>query len=149
MPEISVSARAGAPEETSADTRVVGLFVGESPPAGVAAQLAESGEAKPALRKLAVAHEDGKRVVVVGLGKREELDAEKARIAAAVAAQRARDLGARSLSWAEPGGEGVAGALVEGTLMGLYRYDAYKSDRDEAGDGGINSLEVASARDLS
>src|SRR3954453_24209372 len=141
MPEISVSARTGAPEETSADTRVVGLFEGESPPAGVAAQLAESGEAKPALRKLAVAHEDGKRVVVVGLGKREELDAEKARIAAAVAAQRARDLGAKSLSWAEPGGDGVAGALVEGTLMGLYRYDVFKSDRDD--NGGIESLEVA------
>src|SRR5215212_9330590 len=103
MPEISVSARQGAPEETSADTRVVGLFEGESPPAGVAAQLAESGEAKAKLRKLAVGHEDGTRVIVVGLGKRDELDAEKARVAAAVAAQRARDLGAKALSWSEPG----------------------------------------------
>src|SRR4051795_11675287 len=127
MPEISVSAATGAPEKTSADTRVVGLFEGESPPGGIAAQLAESGEAKPALRKLAVGHEGGKRVIVVGLGKRDELDAEKARIAAAVAAQRARELGAKALSWAEPGG--VAGAVVEGTLMGLYRYDAYKSER--------------------
>src|SRR3954453_24091253 len=149
MPEISVSARTGAPEETSADTRVVGLFEGESPPAGVAAQLAESGEAKPALRKLAVAHEDGKRVVVVGLGKREDLDAEKGRIAAAVAAQRARDLGAKSLSWAEPGGEGVAGALVEGTRMGLYRYDAYKSERDSAEAGAVESLEVVAGHDVS
>src|SRR3954454_9027319 len=151
MPEISVSARAGAPEETSADTRVVGLFVGESPPAGVAAQLAESGEAKPALRKLAVGHEDGKRVVVVGLGKREELDAEKARIAAAVAAQRARDLGGKSLSWAEPGGEGVAGASVEGALMGLYRYDVYKPEKAESGeaDSGIASLEVVGSHDVS
>src|SRR3954467_15199568 len=143
MPEITVSARTGAPEETSADTRIVGLFEGESPPAdGVAAQLAESGEAKAGLRRLAVGHEDRKRVVVVGLGKRDELDAEKARIAAAVAAQRARDLGARSLSWAEPGGEGVAAALVEGALMGLYRYDAYKSERDSAEAGAVESLEV-------
>src|SRR3954447_17034360 len=123
MPEISVSARTGAPEETSADTRVVGLFEGEAPPGGVAAQLAESGEAKPAFRKLAVGHEDGRRVIVVGLGRREELDAEKARIAAAVVAQRARELSAKSLSWAEPDGAGVAGAVVEGTLLGLYRYD--------------------------
>src|SRR3954452_3714198 len=99
MPEISVSARQGAPEETSADTRVVGLFEGESPPAGVAAQLADSGEAKPKLRAVAVGHEDGRRVIVAGLGKRDELDAEKARIVAAVVAQRARELGARSLSW--------------------------------------------------
>jgi leucyl aminopeptidase len=144
MAQISVSARTGAPEETSADTRVVGLFEGESPPGGVAAQLAESGEAKAGLRKLAVGHEDGKRVVVVGLGKRDELDAEKARIAAAVAAQRARELGAKSLSWAEPGG--VAGAIVEGTLMGLYRYDAYKSEREE---NGVQSLEITSENDVS
>jgi leucyl aminopeptidase len=123
MPAISVSARTGASEEASADTRVVGLFEGESPPSGVAAKLAETGEARAGLRKLAVGHEDGRRVIVVGLGKRDEFDAEKARIAAAVAAQRARELGARALSWAEPGGEGAAAALVEGTVLGLYRYD--------------------------
>src|SRR4051794_36348986 len=150
MAQISVSARTGAPEETSADTRVIGLLEGESPPAGVAAQLAESGEAKPGLRKLAVGHEDGRRVIVVGLGKRDELDAEKARVAAAVAAQRARDLGARSLSWAEPGGEGVTGALVEGTLLGLYRYDVFKSDRGAADDGtAVESLEITAERDVS
>src|SRR4051794_9454673 len=145
MPEISVSAATGAPEETSADTRVVGLFEGESPPGGVAATLAESGEAKAGLRKLAVGHEDGTRVIVVGLGKRDDFDSEKARIAAAVAAQRARELGAKSLSWSEPG-EGVAAALVEGTIMGLYRYDTYKSERD---DNGVQSLEVVAERDLS
>ena len=147
MPEIAVSARQGAPEETSADTRVVGLFEGESPPAGVAAELAESGEAKAGLRKLAVGHEGGKRVIVVGLGKRDELDAEKARVAAALAAQRARELGARSVSWLDPGG--VPGALVEGTLLGLYRYEVYKSDPDEANGGGIEALEVVSGSDVS
>src|SRR5689334_11717015 len=151
MPDITVTARTGAPEETDADTRIVGLFDGESPPGGVAAQLAESGEAKAALRKLAVGHEDGRRVIVVGLGSRDEFDAEKARVAAAVAAQRARDLGARSLSWAEPAGAGVAGALVEGTLLGLYRYDAYKSEKadGEKPEGGIESLEVVGSHDLS
>ncbi len=152
MPAISVSARTGAPEETSADTRVVGLFEGESPPPGVAATLAETGEARAGLRKLAVGHEDGRRVIVVGLGKREEFDAEKARIAAAVAAQRARELGAKALSWAEPGGEGAAAALVEGTVMGLYRYDRYKTGTADGGsaDGGgvVQSLEVVSERDV-
>ena len=149
MPSITVSARQGAPEDTSADTRIVGLFEGEDPPAGPLAALVESGEAKTAPRKLAVAHEDdGRRVIAVGLGKRDELDAEKARVAAAVAAQRARDLGARSLSWAEPGGEGVAGALVEGTLLALYRFDAFKSKRDENEDGAtVESLEIASELD--
>src|SRR3954454_15667080 len=140
MPKISVTARTGAAEETTADTRVVGLFEGESPPAGAVAELVEAGEAKSGLRKVAVAHEDApgggrRRVIAVGLGKRDELDAEKARVAAGAAAQRARELGARSLAWAAPSGEGVAGALVEGTLLALYRFDAFKSKRDED-DGG-------------
>jgi leucyl aminopeptidase len=149
MPSITVSARQGAPEETSADTRVVALFEGEEPPAGPLATLLESGEAKTAPRKVAVTHEDGgRRLLAVGLGKRDELDPERARVAAAVAAQRARELGARSLSWAEPGGEGVAGALVEGTLLALYRFDAFKSARDENENGAaIESLEVVSELD--
>ena len=150
MPSITVTARQGAPEETSADTRVVGLFEDETPPEGPLAELVESGEAKTAPRKLAVAHEDGgRRLIAVGLGKRDELDAEKARVAAAVAAQRARELGARSLSWAEPGGEGVAGALVEGTLLALYRFDAFKSKRDGDDDDSarVESLEIASELD--
>src|SRR3954452_3792633 len=116
--EISVSARQGAPEETAADTRVVGLFEGDAPPAGALGALVASGEAKPAPRQLAVTREDAaggrRRVIAIGLGKRDGFDAEGARAAAGLAAQRARELGARSLSWASPDGEGVAGALVEG-----------------------------------
>src|SRR4051812_40002897 len=115
MPAITVSARQGAPEETSADTRVIGLFDGESLPDGPLRALSESGEASGKLRKVAVTHQDGRRVIVAGLGKRDEFDSESARVAAAVAAGRARDLSAKSLSWAAPSGEGVAGALVEGT----------------------------------
>jgi leucyl aminopeptidase len=144
MSPITVTARQGAPEETSADTRVVAVFEGETPADGPLKQLVESGEAKSAAKKVAVTHEDGgRRLIAVGLGKRDELDAEKARVAAAVAAQRARELGAKSLSWAEPGGEGVAGALVEGTLLKLYSFDRFKSSQngDDSG-GSIESFEV-------
>ena len=55
-----------------------------------------------------------------------------------MAAGRARDLSASSLSWAAP--DGVAGALVEGTLLALYKFDRFKSADDEP--GGIESLEV-------
>ncbi|MEA2440020.1 MAG: leucyl aminopeptidase [Thermoleophilaceae bacterium] len=147
MPAIAVSARRGAPEETDADTRVVGLFDGDSLPDGPLRALSHSGEASGKLRKLAVAHEDSRRVIVVGLGARDEFDSEKARVAAAAAAGRAAELSARSLSWAAPPGEGVAGALVEGTLLALYRFDRFKSsggDDDETPPG-IESLEIASA----
>src|SRR4051794_4500598 len=143
---VRVTARHGAPSDTDADTRVVPLFEGESLGEAGLQALVDSGEAKPGLKKVAVYHEDGKRLLVAGLGKRDELDAEKARIAAAVVAGRARELGSKSLSWEAPAGEGVAGALVEGTLLALYRYDRFKSSKDEDGGGNdeLQSLEVSS-----
>jgi leucyl aminopeptidase len=147
MPEIAVSARRGDPGETSADTRVIGLFEGESLPEGPLKALSESGEARGKPRSLSVAHVDGRRVVVVGLGKRDEFDSEKARVAAAVAAGRARELSARSMSWESPSGAGVAGALVEGTLLALYRFDRFKSSSGDDGEASreVESLEVVSA----
>ncbi|HEY1593754.1 MAG TPA: leucyl aminopeptidase, partial [Thermoleophilaceae bacterium] len=146
MPPIGVSARRGAPGDTDADTRVVGLFEGESLEEPELQQLVDSGEAKGGLKKLAVTHVDGKRVVIVGFGKRDEFDGEKARAAAAAAAGRASELGARSLSWATPSPD-VAGALVEGTLLKLYKFDRFKSKKngDDGSDGdGIASVEVTS-----
>src|SRR5436190_788703 len=136
---IDVSARRGAPEQTDADTRVVPLFEDESLDDPSLQGLVESGEARSGSGKVAVAHENGKRVLVAGLGKRDELDAETARVAASAAAARARELGSKSLSWAAP--EGVAGAVVEGTLLRLYKFDRFKSGDDE--NGGIASLELA------
>jgi leucyl aminopeptidase len=145
MSLIHVTTRGGAPEETAADTRVVGLFEGESLPDERLQRLVELGEAKPGLKKVAVAHEDApgggqRRVLIAGLGKRDELDAERARVAAAAAAARAKELGAVSLSWAAPARD-VAGGLVEGTLLKLYRFDRFKSGNDD--DNGLESLEIA------
>jgi leucyl aminopeptidase len=145
MGEIAVSARAGAPEETAADTRVVGLFEGESLPDERLQGLVELGEAKPQLKRVAVTHEDApgggqRRVLLAGLGKREELDAEKARVAAAAAAARATELGTVSLSWAAP--DGLAAPIVEGTLLRLYGFDRFKTAKDDGG-GGVESLELA------
>jgi leucyl aminopeptidase len=146
---IHVTARSGAPDETAADTRVVGLFEGESLADPSLQRLVELGEAKPGLKKVAVAHEDApgggqRRVLIAGLGKRDEFDAERARVAAAAAAGRAKELGAVSLSWASPGGDGVAAGLVEGTLLKLYSFDRFKSSGDN-GDNGLEALEVTGA----
>src|SRR5918992_2454863 len=144
---VAVRARRGAPEETAADTRVVPLFEGESLDDERLQRLVELGEAKAGLKKVAVAHEDApgggqRRVLIAGLGKREELDAEKARVAAAGVAARAKELGAVSLSWAVP--DGVASGLVEGTLLRLYEFDRFKTKKDdEDSGGGIESLEIA------
>src|SRR4051794_8580674 len=146
MREVKVTARQGAPADTAADTRVVGLFEGEALAEEPLQALVELGEAKPGLKRVAVAHEDApgggrRRVLVAGLGKRDELDGEKARVAAAAVAGRAKELGAVSLSWAAP--DGQAGPIVEGTLLRLYEFDQFKSKPDdEDGAGGIESLEL-------
>ncbi|MGI9081544.1 MAG: leucyl aminopeptidase [Thermoleophilaceae bacterium] len=152
MPEIAISARDGAPEETAADTRVLGLFEGERLPEPTLQQLVELGEAKPGLRKVAVSHEDApgggrRRVLIAGLGKREEFDLEKARVAASAVATRARELGAISLSWALPDDRAEVG-LVEGTILALYKFDRFKSkkdDEEDEGAGELESLEISGA----
>jgi leucyl aminopeptidase len=69
------------------------------------------------------------RVAVVGLGPQESFSLQVIREAAAVAAQKARELGVRSFSsivhGAGAGGfslETASQAVVEGTILGLYRY---------------------------
>src|SRR4051795_5001629 len=98
-----VTATTDAPRDTPADTVAIGVFEDE----GVAHDtsgselqaLLDSGEARPALKHLAVAHADGKRWLLVGLGPRDAFDAERARAAAAVAHRRAGELGTRALCW--------------------------------------------------
>src|SRR5215204_1730519 len=126
-----------APADTGADTIAIGLFDGEpiahDLDGGVLQALVDSGEARPGLRKIAVTHAGGRRYVLAGLGKREEFDAERARIAAAMVAGRARDLGAATLCWELPHhvGDAEASGLVEGTLLAAYRYRAYKSKPED------------------
>ena len=147
MQEITVTARSAAPQETAADTRVVPLFEDEPLAEPELQELVQRGEAKASLKKVAVDHEAApgggrRRVLIAGLGKREELDAEKARVAASAVAARAKEVGAASLSWAAP--EGVAGALVEGTLLALYSFDRFKSKRDDDGERDqVGALEIA------
>ena len=156
------SFRQGNPTDTSADTLCVGLFEDQPAPkaidealGGALGRLVESGEAKGAFKKMATLHpgRDGgpARVLTVGLGKREEFDPEKARIAAAVALRRAGELSAHSISWAVPEGAGqqaIASALLEGTMLAAYRFDRYKSSRDRDEDKRVEELELVAEEDL-
>jgi leucyl aminopeptidase len=123
---------------TDADTVVVGLFEGEQPPGdtpGELGKLVESGEAKGSFKALALTHADGKRWLTVGLGAREDLTPERARVAAAVVRERATELASSRLCWQAPiapdGDEQQAAeiveALVEGTILADYRFDLHKS----------------------
>jgi leucyl aminopeptidase len=148
---MKVRATTDAPRDTGADTIAVGVFEGEGIPHdldGVLQGLVDAGEAKPGLRKVAVAHAGRQRFVLAGLGARDAFDAEAARVAAATVVARARELGARTLCWELPhrvGDEHVAG-FVEGTVLAAYEYRAYKTGtRDGAG---LDELVVSAHDDV-
>jgi leucyl aminopeptidase len=144
---VNVSWTADPPAATDADTVVLGVFEGEDHRTdaggrdgrgGVPHQLGEllaSGEAQRSFKALALTHAEGKRWLTVGLGPRKDFTPERARVAAALARERARELSTRVLCWEVPaaGGEdddasaAVAGALVEGTILADYSFDLHKS----------------------
>ena len=76
-----------------------------------------------------------KRVVAIGLGKKDALDAERLRRAGAIAVQRAEGgSSSRCAIWVEPdlverggGPERTGSALAEGASLGAYRFDQRKS----------------------
>jgi leucyl aminopeptidase len=115
--------------DPGADLTVVGLYEDGALPAPIA-EFAGAVDAKGAFKKLMLLHPDGaSRLLVVGLGKREEADAERLRVAAALAAKEAARLEASSVAWALPesGDDGTAAeALVTGTILGSYRFDRFK-----------------------
>jgi leucyl aminopeptidase len=128
VPAVHVAVTTEGALATDADTVAVGVFEGETVELAPAQALLDAGEAKPAFKHLAVTHSDGRRVIVAGLGARDQFDPERARIAAAVMGQRARELGARHLCWELPRGGDAdrAAGLVEGTVLGGYRFTRYQ-----------------------
>jgi leucyl aminopeptidase len=130
---MDVTATTQAAPESDADTVAVGIFADEQAPPGIpeaAAELLASGEARGALKALAVAHADGRRWILVGLGPRDQFDAERARVAAAAVTERAQELSSRALCWQAPQPDAaIAGALVEGTVLRDYRYERSRSTR--------------------
>jgi leucyl aminopeptidase len=115
-----------------ADTIAIGVFENEDVPIDPAPAeleaLLESGEGKRSFKHLALTHVDGRRVILVGLGPRSRFDAERARVVAALVQRRARDTATHTLCWLLPEGpaEEIAEGLVQGTMLGAYRFDRFK-----------------------
>jgi leucyl aminopeptidase len=137
-----------APSEIVPDLLVAGLFEGEKPPRELNLMFG-ANFVKADFEKLSLLHpDDPGRGLVVGLGKREEFEPERARVAAALAAKEAAKLEARSLAWILPqsqhsdvdadngqpaslskdiGEDAIAAAIVTGTILADYRFDRYLS----------------------
>ena len=140
-----------------ADAIVVNLFEGVTEPGGATGaadralngqirQLISGGDFTGKFKQVAVLYpQDGivaRRVILVGLGKSEDFTLDRVRQVSAVAAKRAQSLGAEHLA-SIIHGAGVGGmdareaarAIVEGAILGTYRFTPYKSgDDDETGE---------------
>jgi leucyl aminopeptidase len=99
-------------------------------------QLADDGELKGELGRTVVLHTNGastaRRVVVAGIGKRADVDADAVRSAAAAVARRLRDVGG-TLGWTLDDSLPVpldeqARAVVEGAVLGAYSPGRWKTD---------------------
>jgi len=99
-------------------------------------RLAADGELKGDLGKTVVLHTDGdvsaRRVVLAGVGKRDDLDADALRTAAAAVVRRIADVGG-TLAWLLDDSLPLslpeqARAIVEGTVLGSYNPARWKTD---------------------
>ncbi len=139
----------GSITEVIADLIVVNLFQGVTAPGGATgavdqalggaiSEVIAAGDFSGKSGETLVLYTRGAlpapRVLVVGLGEAAKFDLREARNAAATAARKARDLGAKTVATIVHGA-GIGGldpakaaaALVEGTRLGLYRYAGYRS----------------------
>lgn len=143
---MDVTIRKAEPATRAAGLLALGVFEGERalPAAaravdraarGALAAVLESGDFRGRVGDAHLLYAKGpkpKRVLLVGLGSRAALTRQGLMSAAALAARRARDLGAGSLALSlhEPGPLGAddaAAAVAEGAVLGHYRHTAYRT----------------------
>ena len=143
---MNVQVTPGTLQESDADAIIVGLFQASQPKGptqavdqaltGAISDLIEGGDLSGKSGQVAVLYPRGaipaRRVIVVGLGERDDFDLEEARRAAAQAIQKARDLKARRVASALHSVEGqtvdaTAQAMTEGSLLALYDYRGQKT----------------------
>jgi leucyl aminopeptidase len=122
----------GAQADVDAELRAIGVPEGQELPEALR-DAPGAPDVRTGFRKTTLVYPPGQgRVLVIGLGARSELEGERLRVAAAIAARRAGELGATSLAWGLPESAevvdrpGAAASLVEGTILGSYRFDRYK-----------------------
>jgi leucyl aminopeptidase len=139
--------------EVEADLHVIGLFDGDELKEPYR-NLPGARDVKAAFKKLTLLRpERPKRLLVVGLGKRQDLDPERLRVAAALAVTQAGRYEARTIAWAlpeaaedGPPADARTAAVVEGTVLASYRFDRFKSrDPDDPPPPILERLVVSAA----
>ncbi|MFA4844817.1 MAG: leucyl aminopeptidase [Candidatus Margulisiibacteriota bacterium] len=150
---MKIRVESGSLTGISGDLLVVGLFAGVKKPTGATAvadqalggmisRLIKDGEIDGKADKITVIHCPGKlkvrKVAVLGLGKQDKFDLEAGRRAAAALIKKAQEIKAGRVVTIVHGcgcgdldPEEAAKALVEGAILGLYKFAGYAKDNDE------------------
>ena len=150
---MNVNVIQGNIQDQTADTLIVNLFEGVTVPGGATgavdkalggaiSDLIANGDISGKMGEVGVVYPRGaiaaKRVLVAGLGQREEFDLEGVRRAAAAAIKRARELNGKQAATIVHGA-GIGGldtaaaaqATVAGSLLASYRFDAPKRQEEQ------------------
>ena len=141
--------------EVASDVAIVNLFDGVSSPGGATGAadaaldglitaLISDGEVSGELGETSLIHRHGaavaegpKRVLVVGLGRADRFDLQSVREASAAAVDRVRSFAETATTVVHGASIGsldaraAAQAVAEGTALGLYRFDQFKSMKDD------------------
>jgi leucyl aminopeptidase len=145
---------AGDITKTEAGAIILGLFEGVKRPAGELAvvdkalggavsRLISQGEIKGRVREVTIIHSLGKlpaaRVVVAGLGKKEELSLDGVRMAAGEACRLLQQRGVGDAATVALGAgrialDGAAQAVTEGALLGAYSFRRHMTKKAEHGE---------------
>ena len=146
MEEVAIEVK--LPGQVEPDALAVPLLEGQPGPLSYGARaldarlqgrlqrLADNGELQGELGKTVLLHTDGelnaRRVVIAGIGKLDELDADALRTAASAVALRVADVGG-TVAWMLDGSlplpmQEQARAIVEGTVLGAYSPARWKTE---------------------
>src|SRR5262245_12295647 len=153
---MEVTVKAGELAKEAVDAIVLMLYEGEDLPQGIAAKIDQAldgaitallreGEFAGKSKQQTVLHAHGrlkpKKVVLTGLGKPENLTLDALRQAAGSAARVASALRPNSLATSIDGAERAhlelseaAQAVTEGMVLGLYRFDKFKTESNDIKD---------------
>lgn len=159
---MNITIQQGGIQTIAADAIIVNLFQGVKEPTGATGvinqalsgaigELIAGGDLRGKLGETGVLYPRGaipaQRVIVVGLGQPEKFDFEAVREAAAAAVQQAQKVGAVHVaSVVHGGGSGgldlaeAAQAVVEGTMLASYRYDAPRAKSEDDHQPRLDSL---------
>jgi leucyl aminopeptidase len=113
---------------------------------GLISRLLDLGDFKGKLNEVALVYTQGMipapRVILVGLGHKQDLTLERVRQASGSAARKARDLGCKRVTSVIHGAgvsrldvRAAAQATVEGAVLGAYQFREHKSGNGENGNG--------------